>query len=116
MVSFTGSTRAGILVAKAAANSVKRVSQELGGKSATVILPDADLGKVIAARVLRCFTNTGQSCRAPTRMLVHSSQRDAAVALAKQTPKGVKIGDPLDPKTTMGGRWSAKRSSTRCRR
>jgi aldehyde dehydrogenase (NAD+) len=97
MVSFTGLTRAGILVAKAAANSVKRVTQELGGKSANIILPDADLGKAIPAGVLRCFTNTGQSCQAPTRMLVHGSQRDAAVALAKQTAEGVKIGDPLDP-------------------
>jgi aldehyde dehydrogenase (NAD+) len=102
MVSFTGSTRAGILVAKAAANSVKRVTQELGGKSANIILPDADLGKAIPAGVLRCFTNTGQSCQAPTRMLMHSSQREAAVALAKQTAEGVKIGDPLDPETTMG--------------
>jgi aldehyde dehydrogenase (NAD+) len=102
MVSFTGSTRAGILVAKAAAASVKRVTQELGGKSPNIILEDADLAKVIPAGVLRCFTNTGQSCQAPTRMLVHRSQRDAAVALAKQTAENVKLGDPLDPTTTMG--------------
>jgi aldehyde dehydrogenase (NAD+) len=102
MVSFTGSTRAGILVAKAAAASVKRVTQELGGKSPNIILEDADLAKVIPAGVLRCFTNTGQSCQAPTRMLVHRSQRDAAVALAKQTAEIVKLGDPLDPTTTMG--------------
>src|SRR5215470_4240995 len=102
MVSFTGSTRAGILVAKGAATTVKRVVQELGGKSANIILSDADLEKAIPAGVLRCFTNTGQSCQAPTRMLVHRSQRDAAVALAKKAVDQVKVGDPLDPETTMG--------------
>jgi aldehyde dehydrogenase (NAD+) len=102
MVSFTGSTRAGILVAKAAAETVKRVAQELGGKSANIILEDADLAKSVSAGVLRCFTNTGQSCQAPTRMLVHSSQRDAAVALAKSAAERAKVGDPLDPATTMG--------------
>jgi aldehyde dehydrogenase (NAD+) len=102
MVSFTGSTRAGILVAKGAATTVKRVVQELGGKSANILLPDADLEKAVPAGVLRCFTNTGQSCQAPTRMLVHRSQRDAAVALARNAIDQVKVGDPLDPKTTMG--------------
>jgi aldehyde dehydrogenase (NAD+) len=102
MVSFTGSTRAGILVAKGAASTVKRVVQELGGKSANILLPDADLEKAVPAGVLRCFTNTGQSCQAPTRMLVHRSQRDAAIALAKNAVDQVKVGDPLDPKTTMG--------------
>jgi aldehyde dehydrogenase (NAD+) len=102
MVSFTGSTRAGILVAKAAADTVKRVAQELGGKSANIILPDADLAKAVPAGVLRCFTNTGQSCQAPTRMLVHRSQRDEAVAIARQAVETVRIGDPLDAKTTMG--------------
>src|SRR5215813_7565748 len=94
MVSFTGSTRAGILVAKAAADTVKRVAQELGGKSANIVLPDADLGKAVPAGVLRCFTNTGQSCQAPTRMLVHRSQLDEAAALANQTAETVTIGDP----------------------
>jgi aldehyde dehydrogenase (NAD+) len=102
MVSFTGSTRAGILVAKAAAETVKRVAQELGGKSANIILEDADLARAVSAGVLRCFTNTGQSCQAPTRMLVHRSQRDAAVVLAKNAAERAKVGDPLDPKTTMG--------------
>ncbi|HEY6254371.1 MAG TPA: aldehyde dehydrogenase family protein [Xanthobacteraceae bacterium] len=102
MVSFTGSTRAGILVAKAAAETVKRVAQELGGKSANIILADADLAKAVPAGVLRCFTNTGQSCQAPTRMLVHRAQRDAALALAKNVAEQVKVGDPLDPKTSMG--------------
>jgi len=102
MVSFTGSTRAGILVAKAAADTVKRVAQELGGKSANIILPDADLAKAVPAGVLRCFTNTGQSCQAPTRMLVHRSQRDEAVAIARQAVETVRVGDPLNAKTTMG--------------
>jgi aldehyde dehydrogenase (NAD+) len=102
MVSFTGSTRAGVLVAKAAATSVKRVVQELGGKSANIILASADLEKVVPAGVLRCYTNTGQSCQAPTRMLVHRSQRDAAVLLAKRTAETVKVGDPQDPSTQMG--------------
>ena len=102
MVSFTGSTRAGVLVAKAAAATVKRVCQELGGKSPNIIMQGADLEKVVPAGVLRCYTNTGQSCQAPTRMLVHSSQRDAAIALAKQTAEQVRLGDPLDPKTQMG--------------
>jgi aldehyde dehydrogenase (NAD+) len=102
MVSFTGSTRAGILVAKGAAATVKRVVQELGGKSANILLPDADLEKAVPAGVLRCFTNTGQSCQAPTRMLVHRSQRDAAIDLARKSADQVKVGDPLDPKTTMG--------------
>jgi aldehyde dehydrogenase (NAD+) len=102
MVSFTGSTRAGILVAKAAAATVKRVTQELGGKSPNILLQGADLEKVVPAGLLRCYTNTGQSCQAPTRMLTHSSQRDAAVALAKKTAEQVKLGDPLDPATQMG--------------
>jgi aldehyde dehydrogenase (NAD+) len=102
MVSFTGSTRAGILVAKAAAETVKRVAQELGGKSANVILSDADLEKAVPAGVLRSFTNTGQSCQAPTRMFVHRSQRDAAVAIAARAAETVRVGDPNDPNSTMG--------------
>jgi aldehyde dehydrogenase (NAD+) len=102
MVSFTGSTRAGILVAKAAAATVKRVTQELGGKSPNIILKGADLETFVPAGVLRCYTNAGQSCQAPTRMLVHSSQRDAAVALAKRTAEQIKLGDPLDTASQMG--------------
>jgi aldehyde dehydrogenase (NAD+) len=102
MVSFTGSTRAGILVAKAAAPTVKRVCQELGGKSPNIVMRGADLEKVVPAGVLRCYTNTGQSCQAPTRMLTHRSQREAAVSLAKKTAEQVQLGDPLDPKTQMG--------------
>jgi aldehyde dehydrogenase (NAD+) len=102
MVSFTGSTRAGILVAKAAAATVKRVTQELGGKSPNIVMKGTDLDKAVPAGLLRCYTNTGQSCQAPTRMLTHSSQRDKAVALAKKTAEQVQLGDPLDPKTQMG--------------
>ena len=102
MVSFTGSTRAGIQIAKSAADTVKRVTQELGGKSPNILLDDADLKKVVPAGVLRCFTNTGQSCQAPTRMLVHRPQRDEVIRLAKQVAEQVHLGDPLDPSTTMG--------------
>ncbi|MGE3148218.1 MAG: aldehyde dehydrogenase family protein [Pseudorhodoplanes sp.] len=102
MVSFTGSTRAGILVAKAAAPTIKRVTQELGGKSANLILKDADLEKAIPPSIRRCFTNTGQSCAAPTRMLVHSSQKQTVMDIAKKVADTVKIGDPRDAATTMG--------------
>src|SRR5262249_4671139 len=67
-----------------------------------ILLPDADLAKAVPAGVLRCFTNTGQSCQAPTRMLVHRSQAADAIALAKKAAAEVKVGDPLDPATTMG--------------
>ena len=115
MVSFTGSTRAGILVAKAAADTVKRVAQELGGKSANILLPDADLDKAVPAGVLRCFTNTGQSCQAPTRMLVHRSQRDAAMALAKTRGRSGAASAIRSIPRPRWDRWSARRSSTRSR-
>ena len=84
MMSFTGSTRAGIQVAKAAADTVKRVAQELGGKSANIILDDADLAQTVeAAACGPASTNSGQSCNAPTRMLVPRAQHDEAVAIAK---------------------------------
>lgn len=102
MVSFTGSTRAGILVAQAAAPTVKRVTQELGGKSANILLPDADLDRAVPAGVLRCYFNAGQSCQAPTRMIAPRSQRDTVVRLAAQAAASVVVGDPFDPKTTMG--------------
>ncbi|WP_119420295.1 aldehyde dehydrogenase family protein [Desertibaculum subflavum] len=102
LVSFTGSTRAGILVAKAAADTVKRVHQELGGKSANIILQDADLQKAVAGGVTACFTNSGQSCNAPTRMFVHSSQHDQAVAIAKAAAEKVKVGDPQAKDTVIG--------------
>jgi aldehyde dehydrogenase (NAD+) len=102
LVSFTGSTRAGILVAKAAADTVKRVHQELGGKSANIILPDADLQKAVAGGVAHCFNNSGQSCNAPTRMFVPAELQDQAVAIAKAAAERVKLGDPSAKETTMG--------------
>lgn len=102
MVSFTGSTTAGIRVAKLAANTVKRVAQELGGKSANIILPDADLEAAVKAGVHACYTNGGQNCQSPTRMLIHRSQRDAAVEAAREAVAEVRLGDPADPETTMG--------------
>ena len=102
MVSFTGSTRAGVLVAKAAADSVKRVQQELGGKSANIILPDADVEKVVAAGLQRCYVGAGQSCQAPTRMLVHISQQTRAMQVAKSAAEAFKVGDPRASDTTMG--------------
>jgi aldehyde dehydrogenase (NAD+) len=102
MVSFTGSTRAGVLVAKAAANTVKRVTQELGGKSPNIILQGADLNQAIPAGVLRSYFNAGQSCQAPTRMLIHRSMRDAVVRIAKATAEGIRVGDPSDPAVQMG--------------
>jgi aldehyde dehydrogenase (NAD+) len=102
MVSFTGSTRAGIQVAKAAADTVKRVAQELGGKSANIILDDADLAKAVKMGVRACFSNSGQSCNAPTRMLVPRQRHDEAVAIARQTTSGIKVGDPRGDGTNLG--------------
>lgn len=101
-VSFTGSTRAGIRVAQAAAPSVKRVTQELGGKSANIILEDADLDHAVRMGTDYCFSNTGQTCDAPTRMLVPAHRHDEAVRIAVETAARVVVGDPLDPVTTMG--------------
>ena len=101
-LTFTGSVPAGVTVAKAAAETIKRVTQELGGKSANIILPDADLEKAVTAGVTRCLSNTGQSCQAPTRMLIHRSQRNAVVELAKTAVATFRLGDPLDPSTTLG--------------
>lgn len=102
MVSFTGSTRAGVAVAQAAAPSVKRVTQELGGKSANIILDDADFEKVVAQGVQECFRNTGQSCNAPTRMLIPRSKMGAAVAAAKKSAEATKVGDPSTEDTHVG--------------
>jgi len=102
MVSITGSTRAGIRVAEVAAPTVKRVTQELGGKSPNVILPSADLASVIPAGVMGCYINNGQACQAPTRMIVHRSQRDEAIAHAKRAAEAIRIGDPNDPATQLG--------------
>lgn len=102
MMHFTGSTRAGVAVAQASAATVKRVTQELGGKSANIILDDADIEKAVAAGVSSCFLNTGQSCNAPTRMLVSSKNYDKAVEIASATANAMKVGDPFDDDTKMG--------------
>lgn len=102
MISFTGSTRAGVLVAQNAAPTVKRVAQELGGKSANIILDDANLEKVVSAGLRACVRNTGQSCNAPTRMLVPLSLMDEAAAIAKEAALAIKVGDPADPDTQQG--------------
>ena len=102
MISFTGSTRAGILVAQAAAPTVKRVCQELGGKSANIVLPDADLREAMRWNVARGFANSGQSCHAPSRILVHQAQLEEALHHIRAAVAKVRVGDPLDPATTMG--------------
>ena len=102
MISFTGSTRAGVLVAQNAAPTVKRVTQELGGKSANIILDDVNLEKVVAAGLRACVNNTGQSCSAPTRMLVPMSLMDEAAAIARKAALALKVGDPASPATNLG--------------
>ncbi|MGA2778252.1 MAG: aldehyde dehydrogenase family protein [Steroidobacteraceae bacterium] len=102
MVSFTGSTRAGTEVAKAAAASVKRVHQELGGKSPNVLLDDADFEKAVKQSVLHVFQNSGQSCNAPTRMLVPAAKLAEVEAIAKRVAEGVVVGDPKSEKTNVG--------------
>ncbi len=102
MVSFTGSTRAGILVSKAAADTVKKVSLELGGKSANIVLPDADLAAAAQGAISACFLNTGQSCNAPTRLLVQDDQYDELVELLKAEVAKVSTGDPAARSTVLG--------------
>jgi aldehyde dehydrogenase (NAD+) len=102
MVSFTGSTRAGILVAKAASETVKRVTQELGGKSPNIIFEDADLETAVSSGVINMMGNTGQSCNAPSRMLVHSSVYDQAVEIARQTAEQVSVDDPMKEGMHLG--------------
>jgi aldehyde dehydrogenase (NAD+) len=102
MVSFTGSTRAGVAVASAAAPAVKRVTQELGGKSANIILDDADLSNAVEEGVRSCFRNSGQSCNAPTRMLVPRSKMVEAIEVARQVADGTKVGDPFAEGTHLG--------------
>ena len=102
MVSFTGSTRAGVAVASNAAPTVKRVTQELGGKSANIVLEDADFEKAVKEGVRSCFRNTGQSCNAPTRMLVPHAKAASAAALAKQVADSSVVGDPFSERTQIG--------------
>ena len=102
MVSFTGSTRAGTAVAAAAAPTVKRVAQELGGKSANIILPTADIAAAVKGGVEACFGNTGQSCDAPTRMFIPRAHQTVAMAAAREAAEAFVVGDPTDEATTMG--------------
>jgi aldehyde dehydrogenase (NAD+) len=102
MVSFTGSTRAGVLVARLAAESVKRVAQELGGKSANILLDDVDLEAAVTRGVAGCFTNSGQSCSIPTRMLVPRHLMNDAAQIAKRAAQAYRVGPPMDPATQLG--------------
>jgi len=102
MVSFTGSTRAGTEVAKSAAATVKRVHQELGGKSPNVLLDDVDLERAVKASVLHVFQNSGQSCNAPTRMLVPVAKLAAVEAIARRIAESVVVGDPKAEGTSIG--------------
>jgi aldehyde dehydrogenase (NAD+) len=102
MMSFTGSTRAGISVAKNAADTVKRVHQELGGKSANIILDDADLTEAVTSGVQKVMLNSGQSCNAPTRMLVPAAKHNQAVAIAKAVVDAMPMGDPNQEGIFMG--------------
>jgi aldehyde dehydrogenase (NAD+) len=102
MMSFTGSTRAGIIVAREAANSVKRVCQELGGKSANILLPDVDLDDAVRKGIGACFINSGQSCDAATRMLVPRALHDQALAIAADEAAKQTTGNPWDASTVLG--------------
>ena len=102
MMSFTGSTRGGVAVAKASATNVKRVSQELGGKSPNLILDDDSFTTSITNGVIHVMGNSGQSCNAPTRMLVPKSRHDEAITIAKSALEKVKVGDPLDLNSNLG--------------
>ena len=102
MMSFTGSTRAGILVAQAAATTVKRVAQELGGKSANILLPDVDFATAVGKGVLGMMGNSGQSCNAPTRMFVPLDRHEEVKAIAKAAAEKIVVGDVNDPRTALG--------------
>src|SRR3954470_3270308 len=102
MVSFTGSTRAGTEVAKLAAPTVKRVHQELGGKSPNILLDDADFERAVKAGVLHVFENSGQSCNAPTRMLVPANRLAEVEAIARKTAETVTVGDPTSAEIQVG--------------
>jgi aldehyde dehydrogenase (NAD+) len=107
MVSFTGSTRAGRLVAKSAADTIKRVTQELGGKSPNIILASAPLREAVESGTRTLFHNTGQSCNAPSRMLVPTALYEQAVAIAAEVAANTRAGDPNDPDTDIGPLVSA---------
>jgi aldehyde dehydrogenase (NAD+) len=107
MVSFTGSTRAGVEVARAAAPTVKRVAQELGGKSANILLDDADFEAVISRDMARLYRNSGQTCNAPTRMLVPRARMDEVAEIAARAAKQFVVGDPRSDSSEMGPLVSA---------
>lgn len=107
MVSFTGSVPGGARVAKGAADTIKRVHQELGGKSPNVILPDADLAAVIPISVAMCFMNAGQVCAAPTRLIVPARHFAEVARIAIATAEAMRIGDPADPAVQLGPLASA---------
>ncbi|GAA4593104.1 aldehyde dehydrogenase (NAD+) [Actinoplanes octamycinicus] len=107
LISFTGSTATGRAITHAAADRIAKVSLELGGKSANLILEDADLVKAVKVGVGNAFLNSGQTCTAWTRMLVHRSHYDEAVELAAKTAAGYTVGDPFDPATRLGPLVSA---------
>jgi aldehyde dehydrogenase (NAD+) len=102
LVSFTGSTRAGRRVAAVAAETVKRVALELGGKSANILLPDADHAVAVKVGAANCFLNAGQTCTALSRMLVHESRYEEAVSRAAEYAAAYRVGDPTDPTTRLG--------------
>lgn len=102
MVSFTGSTRAGKRIGELAAATVKKVALELGGKSANVILPDADLDSAVRAGVANVLSNSGQTCTAWTRMLVHRDSYERAVEVAREAAESTVVGDPADERTQVG--------------
>jgi aldehyde dehydrogenase (NAD+) len=102
MVSFTGSTRAGTEVARAAAATVKRVHQELGGKSPNILLDDTDFERAVKASVMNVLQNSGQSCNAPTRLLVPADRLAEVEALARKTAESVVVGDPKSERTAVG--------------
>ena len=102
MMSFTGSTRGGVAVAKGSADTVKRVSQELGGKSANIVLDDDQLGESVRRGVLACMDNTGQSCNAPTRMLVPTARYDEALEIAREVAETLVTGNPELENTQIG--------------
>ncbi len=102
MMSFTGSTRAGIAVSKAAADTVKRVTLELGGKGPNLVFADTDVARAVKRGALHCFNNSGQSCNAPTRMLVERSVYDQAVEVATETAKKQQVGDPKEEGNHIG--------------
>ena len=102
MVSFTGSVGAGIRVAQAAAPTVKRVVQELGGNAANIILPDVDIEAAVREGVVRATRNSGQSCNAPTRILVPRDRIEKAASIAAEQARALMVGDPMDPQTEIG--------------